>query len=312
MSLMGCQTINPLLFAKAMLTARHSSSLAHLWVKHNGGQSIKVSTLGCSDVDDFIDAIRKRLPNQLCYLDANQLKLHESVSDPALEPDVGISRISAAGLSAKAPLIVKTHAQIPLIVKTQPQIPLIVKTHDKLNTVMSSNIEKSAKLIILHDLYLVEAKEKEVEAKEKEVEAKEKEIQWQKERITELVQQKEQESLYKLHYQQLLTIRGLIELYEKNFGEKLLKKNLSRLEKWKAYLQSRDERFKPFKEAGFTVDQVGHHVDTIFKSHSADIHSVKAVEGLILKAKGNLTDDQMKIVKIIVGVSPWKDVISIE
>ena len=84
------------------------------------------------------------------------------------------------------------------------------------------------------------------------------------------------------------------------------------MEKWKAYLKCRNENFKPFQEGGFTVDQVSNHVDMIFKSHSADIHSVKAVEGLILKAKGHLSDDQLKVVKIIVGVSPWKDLLSIE
>ena len=88
-------------------------------------------------------------------------------------------------------------------------------------------------------------------------------------------------------------------MYEKNFGEKLLKKNLSRLEKWKAYLQHRNENFKPFKEAGFTVDQVSYHVDMIFKSHSADIRSIKLIEGLLFKARGNLTADQLKVVKII-------------
>jgi hypothetical protein len=83
------------------------------------------------------------------------------------------------------------------------------------------------------------------------------------------------------------------------------------LEKWKAYLQRENENFKPFKEAGFTVDQVSNHVDMIFKSHSAEIHSVKVVEGLILKVNGNLTDDQLKVLQIIVAVSPWKNSISI-
>ena len=78
------------------------------------------------------------------------------------------------------------------------------------------------------------------------------------------------------------------------------------------YIQYRNENFKPFKDAGFTVDQVSNHVDMIFKSHSADIHSLKVVEGLILKAKGNVTPDQMKVLKIIVEISPWKDVVSIE
>jgi hypothetical protein len=271
--------------------ARYSSSLAKLWVKYNGSQLIKVSTIGCDDIGDLIIAIKRILPNQLSVFDSSQITLHQSLTDPAICPGLSIADIYK---SDKANSI-----ETPLFVKAQE------KSISKIEIVLSSNMADSDKHSILKDLLQMESKEKEVQSKEKE-------IQWQKERINELQQQKDQETLYKLHYQQLLTVRGLIELYEKNFGETLFKKNLSRLEKWKAYLQSGKENFKPFKEAGFTVDQVSNHVDMIFKSHSADIHSVKAVEGLILKAKGNLTDDQMKVVKIIVGVSPWKDLLSIE
>ena len=279
---------------------RFSSSLAKLWVKPNGGQAIQVSTSGCVNVNDLTKLIKKELPNQLFTFDSNQITLHYTLEDPALEPDFQIASISDAGLSAKVPLIVKTQEKSnKFIVKTQET------SNNKSAIVMSSNISESDKISILQDLWLVPSKEKEVQSKEKEV-------QWLKERIAELLQQKEQEKLYKLHYQQLLTVRGLIELYEKNFGDNLLKKNMSRLEKWTAYLKCRTENFKPFEEAGFTVDQVSNHVDMIFKSHSVDIHSVKAVEGLILKARGNLSDNQMKVVKVIIGVSPWKDVISIE
>jgi len=272
---------------------RFGSSISKLWFKYNGSQAIQVSTAGCVNVNDLTKLIKNELPRQLFASDSNQITLHERLTDPALEPEFQISSISAAGLSAKVPLIVKTQ-----------------EPTNNIAILMSSHMADSDKISILQELW--QSKEKEVQSKEKEVQSKEREVQWQNERIAELLQQKEQETLYKLHYQQLLTVRGLIELYEKNFGENLLKKNLSRLEKWKAYLQSRNENFKPFKEAGFTVDQVSNHVDMIFKSHSADIHSVKAVEGLILKAKGNLSDDQMKVVKVIVAVSPWKDIVSIE
>ena len=249
--------------------ARYSSSLAKLWVQHNGTQAIKVSTTGCKDVSDLTEAIKKALP-RLSAFPSNNISLHRSLNDPAIRPGLSIADLYKSNTDIK---------------------PLIVKHHI--------------------DLFEFLSKEKEIESKEKEIESKEKEIEWQKERVIEILKQKEQETLYKLHYQQLLTVRGLIEMYEKNFGEPLLKRNLSRLEKWKVYLQSRKENFQPFKEAGFSVDQVGNHVDMIFKSHSADIHSVKAVEGLILKAKGNLTHDQMKVVLILVEFSPWKDLLTI-
>ena len=82
---------------------------------------------------------------------------------------------------------------------------------------------------------------------------------WHNERIGKLLKEIEQETLYRLHYQQVLTVRRLIVLFEENFGVSVLKKNLSRLKKWNAYLQYKNENFKPLKEAGFTVDQVSNH-----------------------------------------------------
>ena len=286
---------------------RFSSSLASLWVKHNTSQPFQLSTFGCVNISDLTEAIKK-LP---AYHD-NQITLHKSLTDPALDPTLQISSISAAGLSDKLPLIIKTQ-----------------EIH-KFDIVMFSNIAQSDKLSILKDLSQVQSlkdlqqqKEKEVEwlkervfelqqQKEKEVQLlrdlqqeKEKEVEWLKE-------QKDSETAYKLHYMQLLSVRGLIEEYEKNFGESLRKKRTSRFEKWKTYLESGKEKFRPFEEAGFTVDQVCHHVDTIYNSHSADVHSLKLVEGLVLKVKGKLTLDQMKVVQIINEESRWKDIISIE
>jgi hypothetical protein len=42
-----------------------------------------------------------------------------------------------------------------------------------------------------------------------------------------------------------------------------------------------------------------------------NIHSFKAVEGLILKAKGHLTDEQLKVVKVVINSSTWKDIITL-
>ena len=150
-----------------------------------------------------------------------------------------------------------------------------------------------------------------LQAKEMEVMAKEMEVSYLKERVIELGRQKDQEALYKLHYQQLLTVRAVIELYEKNFGTKITKKNMSRMNMWTEYLQSADERSKPFKEAGFSVDQVSDLVDKIYKSHSAEIHSVKVVEGLVLR-KGSLSKEQLSVVKVIIEQSGWEDFVTIQ
>jgi len=97
---------------------RYSSSLPKLWVKHNGSQAIKVSTAGCKDISDFAKAIKKELPQQLSAFDSNQLTLHKTLTDAALEPDIPIVSISDAGLSAKSPLFVKTQESITATQKT--------------------------------------------------------------------------------------------------------------------------------------------------------------------------------------------------
>ncbi|KAJ8322731.1 hypothetical protein QVD99_007629 [Batrachochytrium dendrobatidis] len=87
---------------------RHSSTLAKLWVKHNGSQATQVSTAGCNDISDLTKAIKQKLPNQFSAVDSNQIAIHQSLQDAPLEPDLPLASISTAGLSAKLPLIVKT------------------------------------------------------------------------------------------------------------------------------------------------------------------------------------------------------------
>ena len=122
---------------------------------------------------------------------------------------------------------------------------------------------------------------------------------------------KEQETLYKLHYQQLLTVRSVIENFEKNFSMNLKKKNNSRIDKWKEFLDASDEQFKPFKDAGLSVSKVSGEIDVIFKRHSAEIHSVHLVEGLVLDARGLLSPEQLMIIRIVIQNSPWRGLVSI-
>ena len=150
------------------------------------------------------------------------------------------------------------------------------------------------------------------ENKSLEIQLREEKIQSLLKEQEHLIKEKEHETLYKKHYQKLLTVRSVIENFEKSFGEAIQKKKISRVEKWKEFLSSSEEKFKPFKEAGFTIETVSDAIDIIFKRHSADIHSVQSVEGLVLEVRGILTDDQAKIVQIIVQSSPWKDMIIIE
>ncbi|KAI8891842.1 hypothetical protein BC833DRAFT_431227, partial [Globomyces pollinis-pini] len=64
-----------------------------LWVLLKSNDSavvnkpVKVPTKDCDDVDDFIEAIKKKLPNKLGHVDSDNITLHLTKDGPALEPD---------------------------------------------------------------------------------------------------------------------------------------------------------------------------------------------------------------------------------
>ena len=98
---------------------RYNSSLAKLWVKHNGSQAIKVSTAGCKDISDLTKAIKKELPKQLSAFDSNQLTVHKSLNDAPLRPGLTIEELSK---------FVENTDESPLFVKTQESITTTQKT----------------------------------------------------------------------------------------------------------------------------------------------------------------------------------------
>ena len=59
-----------------------------------------------------------------------------------------------------------------------------------------------------------------------------------------------QEKVKAMHYMQMLTVRGLIELYETKFQKEIKMKRVSRAEKWKQHLSKAPERFKTFQATG--------------------------------------------------------------
>lgn len=64
-----------------------------LWVLLNSNDSavvnkpVKVPTGGCDDVDDFIEAIKQKLANELGHVDPHRITLHLTRDSLALEPD---------------------------------------------------------------------------------------------------------------------------------------------------------------------------------------------------------------------------------
>ena len=271
--------------------ARYSSSLAKVWIKYDGGQIIEVSTAGCDDISDLTEAIKLKLPFPDYY--SSRITLHPSWTAPAFPPNLSIADLHKSAESNAGDVL--------LFVKAPKSKAAII---------MSSNIADADKLLILQDLHQIESNERLFKT---EIALREHEIKFQKERNAVLLKEKEQETFYKLYYQQLAAIRGLIKLYENNFKEIIFyNNNLSRNDKWRAFLQGSDKNFRPFEKAGFTVDEVCRHVDSISNCNSAYIESIDAVLGLIVTANGTLSETQMEIIKILVGESSWRHIIRFE
>jgi hypothetical protein len=56
---------------------------------------VKVSTEGCADVDDFIEAVKKELTHQLGQYDSDQISISLTAGGAALRPDLTLNEISA-------------------------------------------------------------------------------------------------------------------------------------------------------------------------------------------------------------------------
>ena len=75
-----------------------------LWVKFGTNNAVKVSTEGCQDVDDFLEACKKKFSPHFDSVATSRLSLSTSVGSPSLEPDYPISQITEN--SARSPLLI--------------------------------------------------------------------------------------------------------------------------------------------------------------------------------------------------------------
>ena len=76
--------------------------MTKLWVKFKTNNAVKVSTEGCQDVDDFLEACKKELSPLLDSYASAQLSLSTTDGGTPLEPDDDIP----AQNTAKAPLFI--------------------------------------------------------------------------------------------------------------------------------------------------------------------------------------------------------------
>jgi len=71
-----------------------------LWVKFGSNNPVKVSTEGCQDVDDFLEACKKKISSKLGSYDVDQLSLSTTEGGPSLRPGLLLSYIpSQSGYS---------------------------------------------------------------------------------------------------------------------------------------------------------------------------------------------------------------------
>ena len=67
--------------------------MSKLWVKFGKNNSVKVSTEGCSDVDDFLKACKKELSSKLGSYDVDQLFISINADGNALRPGILLTDI---------------------------------------------------------------------------------------------------------------------------------------------------------------------------------------------------------------------------
>ena len=76
--------------------------MTKLWVKFKTNNAVKISTEGCQDIDDFLEACKKKLSPLLDSYAPAQLSLSNTADGPPFEPDDAIP----AQNTAKTPLII--------------------------------------------------------------------------------------------------------------------------------------------------------------------------------------------------------------
>ncbi len=212
---------------------RYSTSLARLWVKHNGSQATQVSTASCVNVSDLAEVIKQKLPKKFSAYDSDEITIHQALDDTALEPDVPLASISAAGLSAKRPLLVKVPGK-----------------RSKVGSELHLNATIEEKESLLEDL--LQARDREVKAKDSLLEE-----------LREKIQKAEAERAL---LKGTLDARHILETYEGRFR----KAKLSRAENWGRHLELTPTLVEELKKCDKNIEWHD-KVAEIYESSSRDI-----------------------------------------
>ena len=69
--------------------------MSKLWVKFEGNNATRVSTEGCEIVDDFIEAVKKKLLTLYGEFPNGEISISLTEGGQALQPDLQLNEISA-------------------------------------------------------------------------------------------------------------------------------------------------------------------------------------------------------------------------
>ena len=69
--------------------------MSKLWVKFGGNNATRVSTEGCEIIDDFIEAVKKKLTPHFDSVATDQISISLTERGNALQPDLKLNEISA-------------------------------------------------------------------------------------------------------------------------------------------------------------------------------------------------------------------------
>jgi hypothetical protein len=61
-----------------------SSTLAQIWIKHDRGQAVQVSTAGCVNLSDLAEAIKSKLSPKLYSFSVDEITIQKSAKHAPL------------------------------------------------------------------------------------------------------------------------------------------------------------------------------------------------------------------------------------
>ena len=257
-SVLECRGI--FFFHTMLKIVRYSSTLAKLWVKHNGGQATQVPAAGCVNVSDLLKTIKKELSPELDRFSPAQLTLHKTLYDAALEPDLPLDSIADAGLSAKVPLLVKVPGKTSKVALVLQSNATLEEKVTMLEDLLESEMKAKDREVQAKD-QAVQAKDQTVQAKDREVQAKDSLLQQLKEKLQGIESERD-------FLKGTLDARNILEKYEKRFEGK----NLGREKNWKMHLDRNQALKSRLQECG--KDIVWHKkVADIYKHLSKIVHT---------------------------------------